>query len=390
MADYVRVASEADPVQGESRDENNNGGRFQSCPMPEYWCCSRLAQRVRRYVRSLPLAILVLYFTNTVAETLPDTAMMTIILEEIKMPLATSNDYFGFIYLPFFLKPIYAWISDRFPICRARSNTVTHQETLDNYWQHSGMRAVPHYRLLIPCQHDSCYLCSLIVFVVLPWQINQVTVGVSFVEYIEEHNLSISQMQSLATLSRYLGQIFALLHFFTLVVAEVVVVVISLYLYPCRSTASSGGPLSPRGILALTALFPAINVITAAFFFSEPKKYNDQSLFDATARRMEAAAQQDPSLVVNLHPDDHQNQHEQQQKQRGYLSSVIEGGGGEELCSDGEIRDFGAISICRSLRVAWVSPDHCPENMDSNHVSPRSGWIGTKRRVRSLGSEECI
>eukprot|EP00755_Sulcionema_specki_P014644 Sspe_Gene.57264::Locus_31437_Transcript_1_1_Confidence_1.000_Length_2159::g.57264::m.57264 len=73
-----------------------------------------LVSRVHKTTNNIPISVLVLYFINSWNMSFPMTANTGWLLELVKMPQDTMSSYYAFIFIPWCLKPLYAFISDQF------------------------------------------------------------------------------------------------------------------------------------------------------------------------------------------------------------------------------------------------------------------------------------
>jgi len=204
------------------------------------------------FFRNVPAVLLVLYFTNAMLESLPLTAFESLLLQELQMTPELYNDYYAFTYLPFFLKPIYAWLSDhvRLPFC-------SRQGPSRKPWVATANLLACGLYLITAAfvrTHAGIFVASFMR--TMCEDLSEVLVGATFVEHIESNKLDASRMQSIATIARFSGNIAAIL--------------ISIGLYPCHRSVKRA-VLSPRHMIALSAVLPAINVVLAILFFPQQR-----------------------------------------------------------------------------------------------------------------------
>ncbi len=223
-----------------------------------FWARARL---FAAHARRVPPAILFMYFSNAIAESLPLTALTAWQIGKVGMSTETLANYDAFIFLPYFLKPVWAWVSDRFPI--------------------AGLRRKP-YVMLASVGAATMYLVTGAFVTTLAGAFAasfarttcecfvELMIGVTFVDHIHKRRgADASSMQALATGVRWAGTIVATLA--------------TLAIYPCHT---SRVRLQPEKVIMLTAAMPTINFFVAAFFFPESRERPVAAVVPAEADRL--------------------------------------------------------------------------------------------------------
>ena len=80
-------------------------------------CCPSLRAKWASRTNALPLALLAMYFMLALMETIPLTAYTQWLNTDVKMAQCEQSRFYAVVFLPWSLKPLYGWVSDKFPLC---------------------------------------------------------------------------------------------------------------------------------------------------------------------------------------------------------------------------------------------------------------------------------
>eukprot|EP01059_Diplonema_ambulator_P023360 TRINITY_DN3880_c0_g1_i1.p1 TRINITY_DN3880_c0_g1~~TRINITY_DN3880_c0_g1_i1.p1 ORF type:complete len:533 (+),score=175.95 TRINITY_DN3880_c0_g1_i1:80-1678(+) len=178
-------------------------------------------------INHLPLGILVIYFANAWVQTFPLIANTSWLLE-LNMAQDTVNNYYAFTFIPWSLKPIYAYIMDYLPL--------------------SGFRRKP-WVPITACVAGGIYLINgylvrstrlafgTVFIQQVAWAFNELLCGAVLMDYAHLDMTNAGNLQSVATAARAFGSLVAAL--------------LQLAVYPCHDSTKE---LSFQTVLLITGL----------------------------------------------------------------------------------------------------------------------------------------
>ena len=195
----------------------------------------------------LPAGLGLLYFLNSCAMSMPMTAYMGFLNEELKLPQETLSLYFAVTFMPWNLKPLYGMLADKLPVC--------------------GYRYRPWLALSSACS-AACYVftgaaVTTIGGVFLASVLRAISnacaelmLGAVLVSTaaVKGGGANPTTLQAAASGCRFAGTLACTL--------------VGLYLYPCGEDPRR---LSDRAVIALTGCFPAAAAVCC---FALPERHD--------------------------------------------------------------------------------------------------------------------
>jgi hypothetical protein len=227
--------------------------------------------RVQRYravhTNNMPILLLAMYFIIAWTQAFPDTAYNVWLNQVLKMPLSTQSDFYAFVFLPTMLKPVFGYLSDRYPICGSHRRSYI---IICSF----GSSAMYFITALLV---ESVPLAFAVTFLRAAFtSFAELMLGALLVEVVHKDPANAGSIQSLAITVRSLGSMSAL--------------VCGLAFYTCESTAT---PAAAKGIIATAGLFPLLNVFFTCCLGTSAK--NKASKLDMSKR---GAGKNDFTIVV--------------------------------------------------------------------------------------------
>ena len=249
----------------------------------------------RRKINDLPLGVLVLYFANAFLLTFPMFAMMDWLKYTVQMPLATQSNYYAATFIPWSMKPVYAYITEQLPmvsrrqwvgICAVGSSLVfiamaAFPKTDDLEYDLSYTATLIPLneghtelsRTAPPNTYSNASNGAIFMAFVLGFLNNifltfyELMAGVILVDHVHLKMKNAGALQAAANGARQCGSLAA--------------AIMTLIFYPCKK--SNDGLLSVRGFLLLTAGFSLLSVAATYFL---PKDDYLATLADSGDRQL--------------------------------------------------------------------------------------------------------
>ena len=194
--------------------------------------CRRLLSFRRLLLFDLPPSLALFYFLNSCVQSFALTANQGWLLEELAMPQPTVNLYYAVTFMPWSLKPLYALLADRFPLCGYHFRpwlAISSAGSACCYILAGTYVETIGGAFLVTLVRSICNACA-------EFMLGAVLVN----EAREARGGSATTLQAAANSCRYAGTFFS--------------AAVGLLLYPCGTVHRR---LPDRLIIALTAGFPA-------------------------------------------------------------------------------------------------------------------------------------
>ncbi|ETV78710.1 hypothetical protein H257_07557 [Aphanomyces astaci] len=189
----------------------------------------------------LPWGLLSLYFVQSFLQSFPMTAYGDWLFNEIHMSPATTNFYYALTFFPWNLKPVYALVSDNFPIFgyRRKYYIVLCEAGAALSVLATGLfvRSVAG-AFVVKMIDSSCEAFT------------QMMLGVVLVDVASGNHQKSGNVQAWANAAKNSASIVALF--------------VGIPIYATKS-------ISSREIICWTSVIPVVGIVTALFFFHEPK-----------------------------------------------------------------------------------------------------------------------
>jgi hypothetical protein len=214
--------------------------------MGDYSSCASRVQRYRTvHTNDMPVVLLAMYFVIAWTQAFPDTAYNIWLNQVLEMPLATQSDFYAFVFLPTMMKPVFGFLSDRFPICGSHRRSYIIICSLGS----SAMYMITALWV------DSVPLAFCTTFLRAGFtSFAELMLGALLIEVVHKDPVNAGSIQSLAITVRSLGSMSAM--------------VCGLAFYTCESTTT---PAAAKRIIATAGLFPLLNVMFACFLGANAK-----------------------------------------------------------------------------------------------------------------------
>ena len=204
-----------------------------------------LLSALRRRTNFLPPALLLLFFLNGFLEAFPLTAFGQWLKDDIAMGPITQSTFYATVFVPWSLKPLYGYVSERFPLLGRRRRPyvvlASAASALTYLAAAFAVRSVAGAFAVTIARTAANACCELML-------------GLLLVDCAARDMRNAGAVQAAATAARALSSVAAFL--------------VGLPMYPCRGRDTG---LRPTTIIAINALFPALAALAAAFFLPDPK-----------------------------------------------------------------------------------------------------------------------
>lgn len=178
-------------------------------------------------------------------ETFPLTAYSGWLNTDIAMPQDTQNDFYAIIFIPWFFKPFYGWVSDMLPI------RGYHRKP---YLIICAIGSATTYVLTGLVVHTSAGAFAVTFCRAFFNAFTELMLGIFLVDVAGKDIGNAGKIQAIASGARYLGGFVAYLS--------------GLGLYSCDSSSQA---LSNSTIIALTAIFPIAMLLCSLTLHEEPQ-----------------------------------------------------------------------------------------------------------------------
>lgn len=211
----------------------------------------------------MPLPLLVLFFVHGLVGVFPDTALTDWLIYEIDMPVATQATFYAVIFIPYSLKPIYGWISERLPICGRRRRP---------YVVLTSLVSAGAYLLLATVVKTVATAFAGNVLRTTANSFTELMLGALLVDTAGKNFANAGAIQALASGVRSLSSIVGLL--------------LGLPLYDCAS--SSHSTSRARLVIGLTSIGSVLTAITAYWLHDPPVKPSHTTWFRSSSARLRA------------------------------------------------------------------------------------------------------
>eukprot|EP01060_Flectonema_neradi_P030981 TRINITY_DN459_c5_g1_i1.p1 TRINITY_DN459_c5_g1~~TRINITY_DN459_c5_g1_i1.p1 ORF type:complete len:602 (+),score=112.68 TRINITY_DN459_c5_g1_i1:91-1896(+) len=271
--------------------------------------CRSWYTQQRRKLNDLPVGVLVLYFANAFLLTFPMLAMMDWLKYTVQMPLSTQNNYYAATYIPWSLKPLYAYIAEQLPmvsrrqwvgICAVGSSLVflgmaifpkahdleydipTNTVTLVPFEELSRTAPPNTYSNGSNAAITMAFILGFLNNVFLTFY--ELMAGVMLVEHAQLNMKNAGALQAAANGTRQLGSLAA--------------AIMTLIMYPCHKSGPDTGLVSVKGFLFMTAAFSLFSVFATYFLPADDylKKLTEDN--DDGDRQLVCKRESEPSSPV--------------------------------------------------------------------------------------------
>jgi hypothetical protein len=197
------------------------------------------AERVQERTNEFSAWLWVLYFLNAVTISLPAIAYTDWLIYDIQMPLDKQNDYYAFVFVPNAFKPLYAIISEEFPLRGSHRRSWLCISSL-------GTAVMFLVQSLFVDSTLGAFASSFALQ--LFYSFSELLLGSCLMDVAHKDMRNAGAVQAMATTARFAGSISAALTNFAL--------------YP--EGESSGSRINPRTVIALTALSPLLVAVVSS------------------------------------------------------------------------------------------------------------------------------
>lgn len=215
--------------------------------LPPPWCRAWW-QQLRARTNGLPASLLAVMFLLGFLEAFPLTAYGQWLKDDIRMPPATQSTFYATVFLPWSLKPLYAFVSQRLPLARGRRRVP--------YIVLCCLASAASYVLVATVAHSQAQAFAFTLARTAANACSQMMVNLLLVDCAARHMANAGAIQSLATAIDALSACTALL--------------LGLPMYPCGSHYGRGTSLSPRQIIGINAIFPLLAALLALWIPDAP------------------------------------------------------------------------------------------------------------------------
>jgi hypothetical protein len=204
-----------------------------------------LVARLRRRTNNLSPAILLIFFLNGFLEAFPLTAFGQWLKDDIAMGPVTQSTFYATVFVPWSLKPLYGYISERFPIFHRRRRP---------YVVLSSLVSALSYLLAAFLVKDTAGAFAVTLMRTAANACCELMLGLLLVDCAARDMRNAGAVQGAATAARALSSVMAFL--------------IGLPMYPCHGRDTG---LKPTTIIAINAVFPAVAALLALLALPDPK-----------------------------------------------------------------------------------------------------------------------
>lgn len=206
---------------------------------------------VRERTNEFSIWLWVLYFLNAVTIAFPAIAYTDWLIYDVQMPLDKQNDYYAFSSIPFTFKPLYAIISDQFPLRGSHRRSWLCVSAL-------GTAVMYLVQSLLVTSTLGAFASSFLLQ--LFYAFSELLLGSCLMDVAHKDMRNAGAVQAMATGARFAGSIAAALANFGL--------------YPPGD--NSGVRTNARTVIALTALSPLLVALISPVLPEKEKVEEDE------------------------------------------------------------------------------------------------------------------
>lgn len=206
--------------------------------------CFSSWRRVKDLLNGLHWSLVGIFVLNAIVESFPLTAFESWLQHEIHVSPSSQSTFYATIFIPWSLKPLYAWISESFPI---------HGRRRKPYIMISGFLSATTYILVAFVVQTQTEALAVTLARTAANACTEIMADLMMLDYIGKNNANVGHIQSAISAVRS--------------VASVLVLILTIPMYPC--TDDMRAKLSAQTVLAATSVFP-LAIILCAVFLPEP------------------------------------------------------------------------------------------------------------------------
>ncbi|EGD73356.1 hypothetical protein PTSG_05067 [Salpingoeca rosetta] len=209
-----------------------------------------VVRQTQARLNGLHWALLMVYILNGLVEAFPLTAFESWLQNDIHVSPSAQSTFYATIFIPWSLKPLYAWISESFPI---------HGRRRKPYMVISGIISACTYLMVAFVVRSQTGALAVTLARTAANACTEIIADLTMLDYAGRNGANVGHIQSAVAGVRAVSSILALL--------------IGMPLYPC--TRHGAATASTRNVLAATAAFP-LAIVLCALFLPEPSPKRDR------------------------------------------------------------------------------------------------------------------